>query len=355
MNTQYDAIALFSGGLDSILAVKALEEQNLKVKCLHFITPFFGKEDMIRHWQKTYALDIEPVDISHAFVHMMLSGPEHGFGKLLNPCVDCKILMMREAQKLMTHYGASCIVSGEVIGQRPMSQRRDTLNIIERQSGLKEHLLRPLSARLLKPSAAELSGLIDRERLYAISGRGRKDQLALAKKFAITEIPTPAGGCRLAEQENACRYWKVMQNIPHPEAGDFILAQTGRQYWANTATGQHWLCIGRNAASNESISKLAKPSDLIFRMRDFAGPLALGRQVYPWDTPMVQNAAAFVASFAPKAVRTQSHVCVLVRQGHSVQEVSVLPSREGTLFTEPTWQEAKEQVHIHRRMLQNTN
>ncbi len=354
MKNTYDAVALFSGGLDSILAVKVLEEQGLRVKCLHFVTPFFGKPHLLAKWRKVYNLDIESVDIGADFVQILRERPEYGFGKLLNPCVDCKILLMRKAHEYLEKYKASCVVSGEVLGQRPMSQRRDTLNVIRRDSGLKELLLRPLSAKLQEPSAAEKSGLVDRERLHNISGRGRKRQMELAAHYGITDIPTPAGGCMLAEQENASRYWMVLTRVESPDADDFTLAHTGRQYWSEAGRGDKWLCIGRNAGSNARLQELVRSEDYVFRMRDFAGPLAVGRYMGGWDEATLQDAAAFVATYSPKAMQAaqkeqeqgaEGKVAVMLRQGSQgalERVIFVSPTRE-TLraWEEPHWEDAK--------------
>ena len=170
----YDGIALFSGGLDSILAARLLMEQGRSIKCLHFFSPFFGHPGRVEHWQEVYGLDITAVDASAAFVDMLRRGPAYGFGSAMNPCVDCKILMMRMARECMEEYGAKFLVSGEVLGQRPMSQRRDTLNVIRRDAEVRDILLRPLCAKLLDPTAAEESGLVDRSRLLGLNGRGRK-------------------------------------------------------------------------------------------------------------------------------------------------------------------------------------
>ncbi len=350
MKNTYDAIALFSGGLDSILAVKVIEEQGLRVKCVHFVTPFFGKPELLAHWRKIYNLDISAVSIGQEFVQILRDRPEHGFGKLLNPCVDCKILLMRAAQMQMKKYGASFVISGEVLGQRPMSQRRDTLNIIRKSSGINDALLRPLSARLLKPSQAELSGLVEREKLHAISGRGRKKQMELAAYFDIREIPTPAGGCMLAEQENASRYWMVLTRLACPTPEDFTLAHTGRQYWDADGKGQHWLAIGRNAASNTALQGLVQPQDYVFRLRDFAGPLAVGRYMHGWQREILEDAAAFVASYSPKAVKAAQQnkdgvVAVMLRQGPQGQAEETLfvrPQRQTTQkWHEPLWEDAK--------------
>lgn len=331
MNT-YDAVALFSGGLDSLLAVKTLEEQGLRVKCLHFISPFFGKPALVEHWKELYRLDMVSVDVGELFVRMLRARPEHGFGKVLNPCVDCKILMLWQANMLMEAYGASCVVSGEVLGQRPMSQRRDTLNIIKRESGLGDRLLRPLSALLLPSTEAEREGRVDRSLLHDIAGRGRKKQLALAARFGISEIPTPAGGCRLAERENACRYWPVLTQLPEPTAADFHLSNTGRQFWADVPEGAFWLCIGRNAADNEALERQARSGDLLFRLQDFPGPLGLGRRLAAWPEALVEDASRLVASFSPRA-QGLDRVAVKVRSVGAEEEstVAVRPGRETCL------------------------
>lgn len=308
--SQYDAVALLSGGLDSILAVKIIQEQGLRVKCLHFVSPFFGKPHKRRHWEAIYGIDIENVDISEDYVRLLTERPVYGFGKVLNPCVDCKILMMRKARELMLHYGAQFIISGEVLGQRPMSQRQDTLNVIRRDGEVKDVLLRPLCAKHLEPTEMELSGLVDRERLLDIRGRGRSDQIALAKTYGFAEVPTPGGGCMLAEKENARRYWPVLKFAPEPSVRDFKLANIGRQFWA----GDRWVTIGRNQMDNVSLVKVCADTDLIFRLRGFPGPLTVGRQFagQEWTTQEVADAAAFVASFSPKAVQSGGEVAVRV-------------------------------------------
>lgn len=300
---KYDAVALFSGGLDSILAVKILEEQGISVKSVHFVTPFFGKPAARAYWTRLYGVDLDIVDISEEFVNMLKSGPKHGFGKTLNPCLDCKILLLRKAREYMESLGARFLVTGEVVGQRPMSQRRDTLNLISRDAGVRDILLRPLSAQCLPPTSMEESGLVDRGRLLKISGRGRKEQYALAAKYGITEFPNPAGGCKLTEQDNARCYWRLLSFDGQVHTTDFYLANAGRQYWH----GQYWLCVGRNKMDNETLLKLAAPEDLIFKTVDVPGPVALGR-VWgaPWPNAVVDAAAAFTASFSPRAVRFSS-------------------------------------------------
>lgn len=363
----YDAVALFSGGLDSILAARLIQDQGLAVKCLHFTSPFFGKAEAIPHWRKVYGLDIEAVDIGDEFSSMLAERPVYGFGKVLNPCVDCKILMMRCARGIMKELGVEILVSGEVLGQRPMSQRKDTLNVIRRDADAKDVLIRPLSARLLEETPAERSGKIDRSRLGAISGRGRKDQLTLAKQLGITEIPTSAGGCRLTEKENARSYWPVLLHTQPPEAGDFELANTGRQYWNFTDGGAPMhICIGRNQADNEKLLELVREGDILFKIASFPGPLSLARPFpgHPWDAEAVASAAAFAASFSPKAARfaaeTGKPVLVKAHTGpdhaavlrpveeDAVPALAVVPLRDGP-WKEYPWDKAREAIRAEAR------
>lgn len=350
---------LFSGGLDSILASKVLEAQGLKVKCLHFFTPFFGKPGAKKYWSKLYGLDLSVVDAGEDFVRMLKSGPEMGFGKVLNPCVDCKILLLRRAKKMLGEYGASFLATGEVMGQRPMSQRHDTLNRISREADVRDCLLRPLSALLLPPTPMEEDGRVKRELLCNIGGRGRTAQFELAARFNITEIPTPGGGCRLAEVENARRYWPLLKYMPDSAAADFYLANLGRQLWA----GRHWLSVGRNAADNEALEKLAQPGDFIFKTLEFPGPLSLARPVpgAVWDEARLLSAAALAASFSPKAKALNAPVRVRITRDDESWEVAVTPHAEKDPGALPkdmpsaeswrtlTWEDVKPEIHALRK------
>lgn len=340
------AVALFSGGLDSILAAKLVQEQGIEVVGLHFVSPFFGKPDEIRRWESLHGLSIRAVDISALFVRMLAERPEHGFGSVLNPCVDCKILMLTEARRIMEETGAAVVATGEVLGQRPMSQRRDTLNVIVRDTGLKGRLLRPLCALHLPETEAEASGLVDRSRLLGISGRGRKNQLALAARFGIKKVPTPAGGCRLTEKENGRSYLPVLLHTPAPTAEDFALAGAGRQLWRFEPVPLR-LVVGRNQADNDLLQALARPEDLILKAAEYPGPLALCRHLgLDWPEEAVSAAAALTASYSGKAVKAAEEtgtVRVRVHPGHldaSGRMVEVVPSRLAG-FAEMTWEEAE--------------
>lgn len=342
MAENYQCLSLFSAGLDSILAARVLLAQGVRVKCLHFVSPFFGDVRRIPHWERVWGLDIAAVDVSAEFV-AMLRAPAHGFGKLLNPCMDCKILMLSRARELMPQFGATFLASGEVVGQRPMSQRRDAMNAIARDAGVKGLLLRPLCAHKLDPTPMEESGLVDRERLYNFGGRGRRQQMDLAREFGLEELPTPAGGCLLAEPESARRFWPLLRHLVEPTPDHFRLADEGRQYWAEADGTPYWLAIGRNQAGNERLERLVAPGDLLFKVRDFPGPLALGRPLAgPWPDAVVADAAAFFASYSPKAARQGGPVAVTVAcAGGETRTVDVTPNRTPPLaWSEPHWDDA---------------
>ncbi len=354
---QYDGLALFSGGLDSILAAKLMEKQNKKILCLHFTSPFFGDENQIASWEKIYNLEITAVNLDTEFCKMLIQGGNHGYGSVLNPCIDCKILMIEAAKNLMSKYGAKFLVSGEVLGQRPMSQRRDSLNIIRNDANVKDILLRPLCAKHLDPISLELTGEIDRSKLLNFSGRGRKEQLALAKEYGIKVIPAPAGGCRLTEKENARRYWKLIQDIKNPNPFDFHLVNYGRQFWKEN----YWLAIGRNQADNEMLPKFSMETDYIFRVKNFPSPIGLGRRMgerpsllaeCTWEKEEIKRACAHLASYSNKAVKysqsTGQEITVCISHLGEQQELNVMPMRD-SLYVEPNWEDTHQDLIALRK------
>ncbi len=338
MTKTYDALALLSGGLDSILAVKVIQDQGLRVLGLHFTSPFFGKKNLIPFWKEHYGIDAVAVNIGQQYVDLMLDGPPNNFGKWLNPCVDCKILMIEHAKLLMEKYGAKFLISGEVIGQRPMSQRRDAMSLIRKRSEAMNVLLRPLCALKLEPTPVEESGLVDRSRLLAFGGRSRKPQLELAKQYGFTEIPTPAGGCVLAEASAAGRFIKLMEEKTRPTPRDFVLVQVGRQVWA----GSHWLSMGRKQQENKRLNDLSSEADYVFTSVGFPGPVAVGRMTDAgeWDMETIRAAAELTASYASKARReseeTGEPVTMAVAHNGEVHELQIMPRRETSVaWAEP--------------------
>ena len=349
MENIYDGVSLFSGGLDSILAARVLADQGLRMLCLHFWSPFFGSPSSSarERWKRLYGVEVEALDCSREMAALVSGWPPHGFGKVMNPCVDCKILLLRLAKRRMEELGAKFIATGEVMGQRPMSQRRDVLNTIRREAGVDGLLLRPLSALHLDPTPMETSGLVDRSRLLGIHGRGRQDQLALAKAYGFEEIPSPGGGCWLAERENARRYWPIRTRLGSPSASDYRLAAWGRQYWLLSEGQACWLVMGRNSYDNETLKKSQESEDLLAGVCDYPGPLALLRRGRSWTDEARRLAGAMIASYAPKAVQAGGEIGVWMKERSGVQTVvRVLPDMERTSFTRMTFDEVKAEKHL---------
>lgn len=306
------AIGLFSGGLDSILACRAVAAQGIHVVALKFVTPFFDhdlltqREAYCQAMRTKYGLEVEVIDLSEGYVRL-LENPAHGFGKHFNPCIDCKILMLRRARELMASYGASFLLTGEVLGQRPMSQRRDTLRVIERDSGCEGLLLRPLSAKLMTPTQAETEGLVDRERLYAFSGRGRKAQKLLAAEFGIHDYPAPAGGCMLTDVNLATRIRHFYQGLfsfgEQRAVEDIRLLSVGRHFKVDTDV---WFIIGRDERENNRLEGLRGPGDWLIRMSVRPGPLGLLRHAQeilagsPREREIVDRLAGIIVRYGKK-------------------------------------------------------
>ena len=307
------ALGLFSGGLDSILACRIIADQGIRVRALKFVTPFFDHELLEREQEyqqeirEKYGLDVELVDLSNGYIEL-LRNPAHGFGKNFNPCIDCKIMMLTRARELMAQYDASFLITGEVLGQRPMSQRRDTLNVIERDAVCKDILLRPLSAKLMDPTLPEREGWVDRDRLYAFAGRGRKPQIRLARELGITEFPAPAGGCVLTDPNLASRierFYAGLFTIGRDEfqVNDIKLLLVGRQF---RLPGGHWLVLGRNEQENDRITELREPGDWLMYMPERPGPTGLLRRATrmvagtPEETEILDLATGLVVRYGRK-------------------------------------------------------
>ncbi len=343
-------ILLFSGGLDSLLAARVLMDQGLDILCLHFVSPFFNNAGAKKRWKRLYDLDVEIADAGREMVDLVANWPEHGFGKVLNPCVDCKIALLRLAKKRMEEEGAHFIATGEVIGQRPMSQRRDVMNLIRREAGVEGLLLRPLCAQHLDPTPFELSGLVDRTKLLALHGRGRQEQLELARKYGLENIPSPGGGCLLTERENARHYWPLRTYRSTPSVADFTLANFGRQLWSIQGQRALWMVVARNNRDNERLREAAQERDLLAGLCDFPGPIALLRDGADWERQDLERAAAQFVSYAPRAMQASEEtpgqtVRVWLRNAAGQQVIAVVPNRERTDFARPSWEEVKAQKH----------
>jgi hypothetical protein len=272
------AIALLSGGLDSSLAVKLMIDQGIEVTAIHFTSPFCNctpKKAGCGNQAHKIAeeLGVEILVMAKGMDYLsIVKDPPHGHGRGMNPCIDCRIYMLRKVREKMASLGASFVVTGEVLGQRPMSQHRNAIELIERESGLKGLILRPLSAHLFPPSLPEQEGLVDREKLLSITGRSRKTQIDLAEKLGIKDYPCPAGGCLLTDPVIASRLRDLFACMPDFEMTDIHLLRVGRHFRIQPALK---VILGRNEAENNRISFLTKPGFTLFTPANFNGPAAL--------------------------------------------------------------------------------
>ena len=294
------AIALLSGGLDSILAAKLVQKQNIEVVCLTFITPFFGSAKAQAAANQIHLpLLVEDITAEHL---LMLKSPRYGYGKNMNPCIDCHTLMLKIAGRKMEETGADFLVTGEVLGQRPMSQTKQSLFVVAKNSGYADHILRPLSAQLLDPVSAEREGKIDRSRLLSISGRGRKDQMRLAEEFGIKHYPPPAGGCLLTDPIFSRRLRDLISHEEDRQIRDYELLKYGRHFRI-ADTGK--IIVGRNKLDNEALSRLSTDDDLACSMADFPGPYVLA----PYgNESALTTAAALCVRYSDAPADTEASV-----------------------------------------------
>ncbi|MFD3158277.1 tRNA 4-thiouridine(8) synthase ThiI [Haloimpatiens sp. FM7330] len=264
------ALALVSGGLDSILAAKLVKEQGIEVIGICFRSYFFNEKNAKR-MVKQIDIPLEVIDFSKEHFEMV-KNPKHGYGKNINPCIDCHAMMMSYAGKLLEKMNADFIITGEVLNQRPMSQNKSSLNVVKKESGFADKILRPLCAKVLPPTQMELDGLVDRERLLGISGRGRKDQMELAKKWGIKDYPSPAGGCKLTEPNYAGRLKDLLTHKENVEERELELLKIGRHFRVSENAK---IISTRTAEEADMIKELLKEEDLVFLCRDFKGSMVV--------------------------------------------------------------------------------
>ena len=264
------ALGLLSGGLDSMLAAAVLRGLGIEVTLICFTTPFFGAA-RARESAAHLGLPLREADLTAKFLPLIYA-PPHGWGRGHNPCIDCHILMLREAGAIMKAEGFDFLFTGEVMGQRPMSQNRGSLNLIARESGFADLLLRPLCAKSLKATAPEVRGWVDRERLLNLSGRGRKRQIALAQEYRITRYPAPAGGCLLTDPGYAARLKELLRHCQEASRQDLELLKWGRHF---RLPGGAKAVVGRTQRENEAIQALGSPGNFLMQVDNYPGPLVL--------------------------------------------------------------------------------
>ncbi|MFH0852432.1 MAG: tRNA 4-thiouridine(8) synthase ThiI [bacterium] len=287
------ALLLLSGGLDSILAAKLLLEQGIGVIAVNFRTNFCGPSKA-RPAAQMLGIPLREENIREEFLEV-LKKPKYGYGAGLNPCIDCHALMLKKSAEIMRTEEFDFVATGEVLGERPMSQHRQALKIVEQEAGLKGYLLRPLSARLLEPTIPEKDGRVSRERLLAIKGRSRKEQMALAQKFGIKEYPTPAGGCALTQEGFARRVEELMTHKPDFNSDDLALIGLGRHFFLEGCQ----IILGRNKEENEILESVVGKGDALITLKEVVGPTALVRGEK--QKAFFKKAEELMLKFSPKA------------------------------------------------------
>ena len=309
-----------SGGLDSTLATKIILDQGIEVIGLFLESPFGCKEN-VEEVAKHLGIKLRIVDKGMAFVEL-IRNPKYGYGKNINPCIDCRIYMFHIAQRVMEEEGADFIITGEVLGQRPMSQRRDAMDIIDRDSETEGLILRPLSAKHNLPTLAETSGWVDREKLLDIQGRGRSEQLKWAQSLELKAYTAPGGGCLLTDVNFSARLHQFFEQHENPTMTEVRLLRYGRHF--DLSDGSH-LVIGRNAEENDHLQKIskedvAKDNMTLFRPY-FSGPMAVLSGKNTPDAAILAEAAKLIANYAKKnLVDTQ---VIEVKRGETATRITV--------------------------------
>ncbi len=331
------AVALLSGGLDSTLAVKLILDQGIEVHALNFTSAFCTCDSGGKHKKgEQGGCRSEARRVAEAFgipIKVLLKGldyidivrnPRHGYGKGINPCVDCRIYMFKRAKEYMEEIGAEFAITGEVLGQRPMSQRRDTFRIIERESGLEGRILRPLCAKHLEPTIPERTGMVDRERLLSMLGRTRRPQMELAEDLNIGDYPCPSGGCLLTDKIFSKKVRDLLDHKESVTMKDLQALKLGRHFRYHGTK----LIVSRNESENVRLRNLIQEGDTVLEPEGFPGPVALVCGGATNGT--VEMAARLILRYASR--NTEKRGTVLVIHGGKTTSLEVAnPPDDGTI------------------------
>lgn len=316
------ALGLCSGGLDSILSALVLQRQGIEVAWITFETPFFSAAKG-RAAARATGIPLQVVNITEPYLRM-LRQPAGGYGKHMNPCMDCHALMFRLAGERMQAEGFDFLFSGEVLGQRPMSQTRNSLRYVEKHSGFQGLILRPLSARKLPETLPELDGRVDRERLLDFAGRSRKPQIALARELGVRDYPAPAGGCLLTDKGYARRLRDLFDHVVDPTTAQLELLKHGRHFRLGPAVKA---IVGRTQADNLEILKHVDAArDATLKVQSHPGPVVLLSGAL--DDAVLRRAASICAGYSKAPQGQETVVQVTTPQGLALVRVVPLPPTE---------------------------
>ena len=325
------AIVLLSGGLDSILSAKLMLEQGIEVEGLYFVSVFSAKGDskeasiLPGKAAQQLGIDLKIFDISEELL-AIVKKPLHGRGSNVNPCIDCHAFMFKRAGEYMRKFGASFLITGEVLGERPMSQHRSALNMVEKDSTMTGLILRPLSAQLLEPTVPEQKGWVKREKLLSIQGRSRKAQIELAKQLGITQYPNPAGGCLLTDPAFSHRMKDLMERDPGFSVYDAKLLKFGRHFRLSPEVK---LIVGRNERENDALSALAGPESSTFYPLSAAGPLGICLSKLSEEN--IMDACSIIARYTDKEQGAQVDIAYKIGRDSFEKSVKTLPIAENRL------------------------
>jgi len=326
------AVALLSGGLDSTLAILVLLRLEINIKAITFLTHFgcdISDNSSCSHNPMPaagkYGFEVKLSHLADKFFEIV-KNPAHGHGRNMNPCIDCRILMLKEARVYMDLIGADFLVTGEVLGQRPMSQRRECFPMMDREAGVEGLVLRPLSARLLPPSIPELKGLVDRERLYDFNGRTRKPQMSLAGDLGLDDYPSPAGGCLLTEPAYAYRLSELLRFKNDPDFRDIELLRIGRHF---RTSPECKIIIGRNKEENEKLLCIKSWKDIIMEVEEVGSPITMTTGNPGIDD--LRIAASLTARYSDAKYRDRVNVRMMKGDGDELMPLKVGPADEEML------------------------
>lgn len=315
------AIALFTGSLDSMLAVRALQEQGFQVEALHVRTLWGCGHGEVRKAAESLEISLTTLDVGDDYLGV-IRRPRFGFGQARNPCLDCRIYMFQLACRRMQESGACVVISGEILGQRPVGQKRKDLEVIAHHSGLGDRLLRPLSAKLLPETDVEREGLVDRRRLFDFHGSGRRELIELAKRWQFSWIPDPSAGCPAAQKQFGRLIRDLLAHEPSARREDFELLRIGRHY---RSEGQIKVIVGRNEAENVLLKQYAERLDAslttFLEPKSFSGPSAL---VFSPTSTAIHDAAGLILHLSSKQDAKMAEF--LVQNGQNRQEIVVQSS-----------------------------
>jgi tRNA U34 2-thiouridine synthase MnmA/TrmU len=288
------ALGLLSGGLDSTLAVKLILDQGINVEAVKFSSPFCqcdkGGKCHAAEAAKKFNIPLKIIYKGEDYLKV-LRKPKYGYGSGMNPCIDCRIYTLKKSKEYAKEIDADFIFTGEVLGQRPMSQHMRAFNIIEKETGLEGKLLRPLSAKMLPVTEAERNGLVDREKLLGISGRRRKEQIETAKRLEI-DYPCPSGGCLLTEKEFAKKFRDLINHKKRITLNDLEMLKVGRHF----RLGKNKIIVGRNEEENKKLCALKQKTDFIFEVPDIGSPITILQG--PKTKEAIEKAAQLTARYS---------------------------------------------------------